>query len=321
MFRVAFTRYRSNNYSPFDPDVHWENAHNLFLDRLTEQGIFGLLAILLLIAAFAFNIGIMIRAPDTSYAFASAAIGSAMAAVLASHCFIGELITTSFYFYLWIAVSFAAVQCAERPTVSPVLQLRNSPKWRLALACSLAISVALIWHAERNWHAEAMLQAGEDAANSGNMQKLLSSKREAEAAMYQVGTYHLEFARLMVTYLSKPHPLLDATSRKRLAEAGITSASWALQRTDKPMLALQDMILLADIGGDPRLEGWINDLKEMDPYWYRPHEMAAWLMLRQKKVAGGLREATIALELSHFTPSTNDVWNQLLSLQAAGASK
>jgi hypothetical protein len=30
MFRVAFTRYRSNSYTPFDPDVHWENAHNMF---------------------------------------------------------------------------------------------------------------------------------------------------------------------------------------------------------------------------------------------------------------------------------------------------
>jgi hypothetical protein len=254
------------------------------LDRFTEQGIFGLLAILLLIAAFALNIGTMIRTDDNKYAFASAAIGSGMAAVLASHCFIGELIPTSFYFYLWVAVSFAATQCVGRQSLLPTHPFRKSRGSQILLGWSLAISLALVWYAQRNWHAESMLQAGEEAANAGNMQRLLSAKREAEAAMHQVGTYHLEFARLMVTYLSRPHLSLDATSRKRLAEAGITSASWALRRTDKPMLALQDMILLADIGGDPRFEGWINDLKQMDPYWYRPHEMSAWLMFASEKV-------------------------------------
>ena len=162
-----------------------------------------------------------------------------------------------------------------------------------------------------------MLRAGEDAVKSGSLNDLLKARREAEQSMPFVGTYHLEFARLLATYLGRPHASLEITARRHIAEEGIASASWALQRTDRPMLALQDMILLADMSGDSRFEGWIQDLRKMDPYWYRPHEMAARLMLRQRKYADALREATIARELSPYTQSTIDVWKQLLSIRAS----
>jgi O-antigen ligase len=317
MFRVAFTRFRSNNYSTFDPDVHWENAHNLFLDRLTEQGIPGLLAILFLIAAFVLNVSISIRLADNRSAYAVAAIGSGMVAVLVSHSFIGELIPTTFYFYLWVAISFASRQCAEKVKSPQAPAHKKSLSPRIVLAASLVVSVTLIWYAERNWRSESMLRAGEDAVNSGSLNGLLNARSEAERSMPFVGTYHLEFARLLATYLGRPHPSLDGNSRRRIAGEGIASASWALQRTDRPMLALQDMILLADMSGDSRFEGWIQDLRKMDPYWYRPHEMAARLMLRQRKYADALREATIARELSPFTPSTIEVWKQLLAIQGS----
>jgi hypothetical protein len=315
MFRVAFTRFRSNSYIPFDPDVHWENAHNLFLDRFSEQGIFGVLAIVGLIAAFLISISKSIRAADNRHAYALSAIGSGMVAVLLSHCFIGELIPTTFYFYLWIAIPFASLQCTAKRISPPDTKSKNRlPIW-LVLAGSLAVSCALVWYAERNWRAETMLRAGDDAVKAANLQALLNAKVEAEEAMPNVGTYHLEFARLLATYLGK-RPSIDLSLRRRIAESGIDSARWALVRSDRPMLALQDMIVLADLSGDIRFEGWVQDLKKMDPYWYRPHEMAARLMQRQMKYADALKEATIARELSPFTQSTIDVWKQLIERQS-----
>jgi len=315
MFRVAFTRYRSDSYSQFDPDVHWENAHNLFLDRFTEQGILGLLATLALIAALIYNIALAIHAADDRrQAAAYAAFGAGMAAAVVSHCFIGELIPTTYYFHLWIAISFACRQCIEKPITPQVLNLKKQgalPE-KAILCAAIAISIGLVWYAERNWHAETMLRTGEEAMNSGDRQGLLAAKEEAERAMPHVGTYHLEFARLIVTFFGKPHPGLDGPSRKRLAETGIAAAQWAVDRTDKPMLALQDMIVLADLSADPRFERWIQDLKNLDPYWYRPHEMSARLLLRQRNFAKALREATIAHQLAPYAESSISVWKQLL---------
>jgi hypothetical protein len=130
--------------------------------------------------------------------------------------------------------------------------------------------------------------------------------------MPRVGTYHLEFAQLIVTYLGRPHPGLSGTSRKRLAEIGIVSASWAVERTDKPMIALQDMIVLADLIADVRFAAWVRDLKNLDPYWFRPHEMSARLLLRQKKFEDALREAAISHELAPYVESSLRLWEQLL---------
>jgi hypothetical protein len=320
MFRVAYTRYRSDSYSQFDPDVHWENAHNLFLDRFTEQGIVGLLAMLALIAAFVSNIVFATHADeDRKRAAGHAAVGAGMAAVLVSCCFNGELIPTTFYFYLWIAISFACRDCTQRLVTStsyiPNLKRQAPLQAKAILAASIAISIFLVWYAERNWRAETMLRAGEHAMNSGDWRGLLIAKEEGERLMPYVGTYHLEFAQLMVTFLGKPHVGLDGSSRKRLAEIGIVDARSAVERTDKPMLALQDMIVFADISADSRFEGWIEDLKHLDPYWFRPHEMSARLLLRQSKFDMALREVTIAHQLAPYVQSSTSLWEQLMLIR------
>jgi|GEM_PF-3159815 len=318
MFRVAYTRYRSDSYSQFDPDVHWENAHNLFLDRFTEQGIPGLFAILALIVAFAYNITQTIQtATDRKRAAGYAAVGAGMAAVLVSHVFVGELISTTFYFYLWIGLSFAGLDFTVKPIIQPGLNF-NKPRAlpaRALLAVALAISIAMVWYAERNWRAETRLRTGEVAMNTGDLQGLLRAREEAERAMPHVGTYHLEFARLIMTFLGKPQLRMDGASRRRLAETGINDAQWAVERTDKPMIALQDMIVLADLSGDARFGGWIQDLKTMDPYWFRPHELSARLLIRQRNFDEALREATKAHQLAPYAESSISIWKQLLEIR------
>ena len=59
------------------------------------------------------------------------------------------------------------------------------------------------------------------------------------------------------------------------------------------MLALMDLITLAGMIRDPRTN-WPQQLQELDPYWYRGHELSARLLLREGKLRGALREATIA---------------------------
>ena len=319
MFRVAFTRYRSNNYAQFGPDVHWENAHNFFLDRFTEQGVLGLLAALALIVAFFHNINRAIHASnDRRRAAACAAIGAGLGAVLVSQCFNGELVPTTYHFYLWIAISFGMLGCFEKPSAAAVAH-GEGPGPLLAgaiLGVTIGISVGLVWYAERNWRAETMLRAGEQAMNSSDWRGLLAAKNEAESATPHVGTYHLDFAGLIVTFLGRPNQRLDPSLRRRLAEVGIASSSWAVHRTDRPMLALLYMSVLGDMISDARSERWIHDLKNLDPYWFRPHEIAARRLLRQQKFEEALREATIAHQLAPYVESSANLWKELLAIRS-----
>jgi O-antigen ligase len=315
MFRVAFTRYRSNSYAQFGPDVHWENAHNLFLDRFTEQGVLGLVAIIALIAAFVHNIVSAVhRTADRKRAAGYAAFGAGLAAVLVSHSFNGELITTTYYFYLWIAISFACHTSIDRRVrqLDPNGRTPGPLPTGVFLGTAIGISIGLVWYAECTWHSETMLRAGEEAMNSGDWRALLTAKKEAESATPHVGTYHLEFAGLIVTLLTKPHQVLDAPSRRLLVEAGFASAQWAVERTDRPMLALLHMVVLSEMLADARSESWIQNLKDLDPYWFRTHEISARFLLRHQRLGEGLKEATIAHELAPFVDSSTNLWRELL---------
>ncbi len=317
MFRVAFTRYHSNSYSAFNPDVHWESAHNVFLDRLTEQGVIGLLAFVCLIGAFIYNMTNALRSSsDPKNTAAYAAVGAALVAVLASNSFNGEVIPTTYYFYIWIALSFAASDCSERSTsIDPTS--KPARKWLQVIGVLAAVtaSIGMAWYANRNWKAETSLIAGAQAVDSRDESILLTSGGDAERAMKHVGTYHLEVATLIVTFLQENGNTLSEQSRTQLAQSGIDSAIWAVERTDKPMVALLNLITLGRMTSDPRTTKWLQQLQEMDPYWYRAHELSAHFLLREGKVNDALREATIARQLAPYVDSTANLWKQLIAFR------
>jgi len=317
MFRVAFTWYRSDSYRELGPDVHWETPHNIFLDRLAEQGVAGMLAFLALLAAFAYNMTRAIHSvTDHKMAAGHAAIGAGLIAVLVSSSFNGEVIPSTYYLYIWISISFAVREMCERRVFVPDYHAgKRRILERFVVTAAIAASVLMFWYADQNWTAETMLREGARASNSADEPRLLAAKAKAEQAMRHVGTYHLEFAELMVNFLQENRARVSESSRMRLAQPALSSALWAVDRTDNPMLALLNLISLGDMTGDGRTQKWLEQLKKMDPYWYRPHELSALVLLRQRRIDDALREATIARELSPYTESTTTIWRQLISLR------
>lgn len=313
MFRVAFARYRSPSYSLFGPDVHWETPHDVFLDRFSEQGIAGVLAFLAMIVVFSVNIVHAMRSTsDWKRTAAYAAIGSGMVAVLVDQIFNGEVIPTTFYFYLWVGLSVAVRDCAPLMT-EPVRNPRRGPKsLRIAVvAVALLISFSMLWHAERNWRAEALLRTGMRASDSGDAEKLLVAAEESKHVMPQVGTYHLDFAGVISDFLFENRNSTNDSTRRALAQTGIDSALWAVERTDEPMVALLHLISLGDMISDARTVKWLDQLKEIDPYWFRPHELSSRSLLRQGKIDEALKEVTLARQLAPYVQSTTNLWNQL----------
>ena len=110
MFRPVFTQNRSDVYGSANPEVHFETAHNVFLDRWSEQGLFGLLVFLGLGVVFTLNVVRVQRSTDDARErWAIQAVGCGLLAALVANTFNGEVIPTTFYFYLWLGLSFAPV--------------------------------------------------------------------------------------------------------------------------------------------------------------------------------------------------------------------
>src|SRR5262249_9669003 len=93
MFRPRFAPVRSDRYAEINPDVHWETAHNIFLDRWSEQGIAGLLMLVALIVTALVNLHTALRKteqPRERWAIAAVAGGFISACI--GNLFNGETI-------------------------------------------------------------------------------------------------------------------------------------------------------------------------------------------------------------------------------------
>jgi hypothetical protein len=317
MFRVAFAKYRSDNYGAFGPDVHWESAHNVFLDRLTEESIAGLFSFLALIGAAAHNI---LRASRTSMnsevSAAYAAIGGGLVAVLIHGSFNGEVIPTTYYFYIWIALCFASPDSAERRSQDHVEPKAQSHAFgTLILVLALFASLCVGWYAYKNWIAETALADAVRASAFGDETGLLASVRQGQRAMDHVGTYHLEFAQLISGFLRNYRQVVSPQGQVSLPQTAVDSALWAVNRTDEPMRALLNLISLGDVTADVRTVTWLEQLEKIDPYWFRPHELSARLFLQQGRIEEALREATIARQLAPYEESAEKLWAQLNAIR------
>jgi hypothetical protein len=310
-----------------------------FFGQITEQGVVGLLAFLALITAFAFNMIHTVRASREFRLQAGyVAVAATLVAALASHSFNGEVIPTTFYLYVWIALSFAVTNLSvpasrmDAPQQSFAdARLRRDRSFKknnrgsrkpgrvrclpgIAMVSASILSIGMAVHAANNWKAETSAKEAARAANEGDLGRLSASSKRAEEAMPYVGTYHLEFAALAITFLEDHRSMLAESERTQLVQAAIRSGMWAAERTEKPMMALLNLVVLGDSVGDERTNEWLQRLKTIDPYWYRPHEISALLLLRQGKVGDAFKEITLARQLAPYVESATNLWNQLHAL-------
>jgi hypothetical protein len=266
------------------------------------------------------------------------AVAATQVAALVSHSFNGEVIPTTFYLYVWIALSFAVTNLSVPPNRMDAPQQnsadarlrrdrsfnkknrgsREAPRVRrlpvVAMVSASILSIGMALHAANNWKAETSAREATKAANEGDLGRLLASSKRAEEAMPYVGTYHLEFSALAINFLEDNRPMLAESDRTQLVQAAIRSGMWAVERTEKPMMALLNLVVLGDGVGDERTKEWLQRLKTIDPYWYRPHEISAHLLLRQGKVGDALKEITLARQLAPYVESATNLWNQLHAL-------
>jgi hypothetical protein len=317
MFRAAFAQYRSPDYGLSGPDVHWESAHNIFLDRFSEQGVWGLAMLCAMSIAFFINMRrVLIASPDWRKKGLFAATTAGFAGGLISSFFNGEVISTTFLFYLWVALSFSLENCFEFRRDARNSKERLPGAFRFAvLTGAMAISAILVWHAGENWMAESHLIETARAAGSHDTGGVLVSARKMEQDIAQTGTYSLEAGLITSAFLRENYDKLNDHSRVVFAQAGIDASLRAMTNTDRPMVALLNLAALGDVISDARTPEWLVQLNKIDPQWFRAHDLSARWMLRHGRYQEARREAAIAHELAPYVQTTTELWRQLLALQ------
>lgn len=304
MFRPAFAQYRSGSYLQ-NLDTHWETPHNVFLDRLCEQGIFGLSVFLVLLTAALLSLLRSYRAAlDHRNRWALLSLASGLVGALASNLFNGEAIPTTFYFYLWIALSFAAGDCFS-PGDSRLL-LGKSPfgsrlNRRVLSGAVCALAAFFAWHAYRNWRAEAYLAKALAAAASNDYDTLIQCGLSSTRAFPETGAYHFAFCEAIFScFTEQSTKAMDDSIRWRLLRIGIEQGIRAKEVSDRSMVALYYLSAMGLYADDPRTGKWIRSLIQQDPHWYRGHTLMASFLAR----LGRFDEArTYADEADRLAPS------------------
>jgi tetratricopeptide (TPR) repeat protein len=109
-FSALFPQFQSEDLARAYPDFYYESPHNLFLDALTAQGIFGLAVVVGLI-----GLGLWVG---------PVALRAGLVAAVVAHCFMVLILPTAMYFYLFVALGVAVrsepVPMARRWALVPV---------------------------------------------------------------------------------------------------------------------------------------------------------------------------------------------------------
>jgi O-antigen ligase len=308
MFRPAFAQVRSDRYSAFNPDVHWENAHNIFLDRWTEQGVAGLGMVIFIIAATIANYRAALKhVTDEREKWAIQAVIAAFISACVANLFNGESIPTAYYFFVWAGFSFATRECFAREDTGVGEGNVSTRQWAFAL--TLALACVFVWHARNNWEAESSLARAARAGAAHNEFELLVSAKASEEAFPEKGTYALEAANLIRQFVADP--ALGEPAKQRLVREAIEYGLLATE-TDKSMLAFYGMAEMGSAIQDDRTETWLRQLIFIDPFWYRPHRLLGSWLLRRQRFVEAEAEANTAMRLAPY-----DNGSQTLSLQIA----
>ncbi len=267
-FGAEFPRFQSVALAQAYPDFYHESPHNIFLDAATEQGVFGLAALLALVAA-GLREGWRARAPAAKF------IGAAFVAMLVSAQFSAFTLPTAFFFFL--AVAILAACNAETSAPASALAWRVPP---------VALVAVFVWFGVRLSMADAFAARMQAEIrrhdHDGAIADYASARRWAPASV----TYDLYYSRAM------------AKESGLLGREAFTAALRACRSPEQRQNAFYNLALFYasqnDVAGTERS---LRASIAAAPNWFKPH----WTLARLLEMTGrrdeARRQASAAIEL------------------------
>ncbi|QOY88460.1 O-antigen ligase family protein [Paludibaculum fermentans] len=260
-FGTAFPRYQSVELSRAYPDFYHESPHNILLDTLSSQGVFGLLILLALLAL------------GFQHAKGNPELAAGLAAVFVSLQFTSFTIATSLGFLILIA------------TLLPPVSLHESkPKnnsWKIVPA---VLAVCLIFAGMRVMLADFTFQQAKTALDAGRISDAMGEYLAAGALANLGGRPDLYFSRRFTAARRRPEALT----------AGVQAAAGPEDRPN----GLYNLAALHSASNDAAaVEADLRAAIDASPQWFKPHWTLARLLAGQGRRNEANREADRAVEL------------------------
>ncbi len=295
-FGAEFPRFQSLELARAYPDFYHESPHNIFLDALDEQGLFGLAG---LAAMTALGLYLAWKAREAPEVF----VGGALVAMVVSLQFSAFTLPTAFFFYLAIAM---LVGGSAKPL---------GAVWRYAMAAGgLALAGLFGWYGVRLATADFSLARTQRAIERGDLRAAIGDY-ETVARWEPPGTSaDLYYSRAMARYsATEGSPLPAALAGRQAMEAALRACSYPEQRQN----AFYHLATLFASQNDAiNTERSLRAAIAAAPNWFKPHWTLAKLLWMTGRRAEAEREAEAAVERDG--DKHNEVAETLKEIRAAG---
>jgi len=279
VFTGAFPPYESRELAVAYPDFAHESPHNIFLDVLVAQGLFGLAAFCGLCAA-GFAAAWRLRARHNG---AAAGIAAALAAGIVSQQFVVFTIPTALIFYTVaaVAIGLACDAAPQRPKLSRVT--------------AIPVAMALIYFCARFAIADrALTLAGEDI-NSGAVAAAAGHYARYERWRLPGTAADLWYSRALLDLAHKTR--LPATAVQATVEAG-RAALRATSTAEYPANAWYNLAAFYASQNDAvNAEASLRAAIAANNKWFKPYWTLARLHFLESRLDEAQREAAMATML------------------------
>ncbi|MBI3698306.1 MAG: O-antigen ligase family protein [Acidobacteria bacterium] len=274
-YSSQFPRFQSEALARAYPERYYESPHNIFLDALAGQGLFGLAAL----AAFA---GFGLWAARGNHALSAGLVAS-----LVANQFLAFIVPTALLFYV------AVVLCAPETA-----RFRSRPGIGIPVAIvMLAAALALGWSDYGLARTRAALEAGEvDRAieSYGRLRRWAPPGLDTD----------LWYSRALAAI----HSTSPLAWQEAYAAAGRASAT-SEQRPN----AWYNLAAFCALQNDfARTEQSLRQAIDWAPQWFKPHWMLARVLYQAGRLAEAEAEARRAVELNGGkNREVADTWAQI----------
>jgi O-antigen ligase len=306
-FATEFPRFESIQLASAYPDFYHESPHNMFLDALTAQGAFGLLALAgyCVLGAWAAIHGCRRGHPI------SPPLTAAFVALLVAQQFTVFVFTTSLYFHLVVALMVLSAWTAPEFPRSTA-----RPTWTL-FPIGL-IAVIFIAYTAQLLVSDAALALAWRRIALGDIGGASSAYRIVLRWKPAGTSSDLSYSRAM-QQAAEGTPIFTARlqARQQALDAGVRAVSDA---EDRQNAWYNLAMLLAEQNDGAGAERSLRNAIAWAPSWFKPH----WALARLLAVSGhgdaAIAEARIALECDGGRDQeVRDTWNLMQAQTRAGS--
>jgi tetratricopeptide (TPR) repeat protein len=277
-FELEFPRYQSVELSRAYPDFYHESPHNIFLDALVSEGVFGLA----ILAGFVALAWFTARRAVSGGQRAAPYLASALAAGLTAGLFVCFTLSNALYFYATIAM-LARLAIPQGSGLTLPQPSRGSRV--IALAFSLTAVAMFLYFTIRLTTADLALGRAKRDLDAGRIEDALTAYASSQRWHPAGSSDDLYFSRaLLVASRTDSNPALAGMAWQQ----AFSAARRAAQTSEERQNAWYNLAAFYAAQNHPAaVEACLRRSVEASPNWFKSH----WALAQALQLSGRRTEA------------------------------